>query len=150
MDQSGDEGTRSRLRLAAEQLYEDTRLRDALDDEQAARLLSWGTREIERAIREAGARSKEEAEAQVEERMVGVREVLARINRLVERYAQWSKEQRREEISALIEWLCRVRPERLTTGDVLRLEALPENLDAQAPQRVFSALFAALSGEEEE
>lgn len=150
MDDAGEEETRSRLRLAAEQLYEDTRLRDALDDEQAARLLSWGFGEIERAIRDAGAGSSGEAAAQVEERTATVREVLARINRLMEGYPQWSEGQRREQIGALIEWLCRVRPDRLTLADLLRLEALPGTADALAPRRAFSALLAALTGEEEE
>lgn len=150
MDQAGDQGTRSRLQLAAEQLYEDTRLRDALDDEQATRLLAWGYREIERAVKEAGDAATEEAAARVEERAATVREVLARINRLVEEYPQWSEKQRRYQIAQLTEWICRVRPAQLTLGDVIRLEGLPTGADSLAPDHIFDILLATLTGEEEE
>lgn len=149
MEEAGDKGTQSRLRLAAEQLYEDTRLRDALDDEQASRLLAWGYQAIARATWGPEAGLEKASAAHIEERGKTVREVIGLINRLMDSYAQRNEAERQRQIAALRDWLCRVRTEGLTIGDMLRLETLPSAVDEVAPDHIFSLLLAALVGDEE-
>jgi hypothetical protein len=146
MDQTGDERIQGQLRRAAEQLYEDTRLRDALDDSQARQLLSWGMRELQRA---ATLPVQEEAPS-LEERAAGLREVMGRINQFVEGYGRWSEGQRRQQMAALVEWLCRARASKLEIGDLMQLEALAASGTTLSPQELFTSLIAAVMGQEEE
>lgn len=150
MDDAGDQGDRSRLRLAAERLYDDTRLRDALDDDQAERLLSWGYNEIARTLAELPASEPEASDTQVEESTAPVREVIVRVNRLMDGYQQSSAAQRREQMARLVEWLCRVRLRRLQVGDLVRLEALSAAAGSLSRQEFFASLLALVAGEEEE
>lgn len=150
MDDAGDQGARSRLRLAAERLYDDTRLRDALDDDQAERLLSWGYNEIARTLAELPASEPEASDTQVEESTAPVREVIVRVNRLMDGYQQSSAAQRREQMARLVEWLCRVRLRRLQVGDLVRLEALSAAAGSLSRQEFFASLLALVAGEEEE
>jgi hypothetical protein len=150
MDDAGDQGARSRLRLAAERLYDDTRLRDALDDDQAERLLSWGYNEIARTLAELPASEPEASDTQVEESTVTVREVIVRVNRLMDGYQQSSAAQRREQMARLVEWLCRVHLRRLQVGDLVRLEALSAAAGSLSRQEFFASLLALVAGEEEE
>jgi hypothetical protein len=140
----------SQFRLAAERLYEDTRLRDGLDDSQAEQLLSWGLGEIERAVTEGGEGSAEAEATPLEERAETVREVIVRVNRLMDNYRQWTEGQRRDQMAHLVEWLCRVRPRPLQIGEMMRLEALSAAGSALSPQEFFATLFAVIAGEEEE
>jgi hypothetical protein len=149
MDDAGDQGARSRLRLAAERLYEDTRLRDALDDDQAERLLSWGYHEIARTLAQMPPGPPGEPGTQVEESTATVREVIVRVNRLMDGYQQWSATQRREQMAHLVEWLCRVHPRRLQVGDLVRLEALAATAGSLSRQEFFASLLALVAGEEE-
>jgi hypothetical protein len=149
MDDAGDQGARSRLRLAAERLYEDTRLRDALDDDQAERLLSWGYNEIARTLAQRTAVEPAALDTQVEESTATVREVIVRVNRLMDGYQQWSATQRREQMAHLVEWLCRVHPRRLQVGDLVRLEALAATAGSLSRQEFFASLLALVAGEEE-
>ncbi len=150
MDDSGNQGARSRLRLAAERLYEDTRLRDALDDDQAERLLSWGYREIAHSLAQRPAEEPAALERQAEEAAATVREVIAGVNRLMDGYQQWSPTQRRQQMDRLVEWLCRVHPRRLQVGELVRLEALAAAAGRLSRPEFFAALFALVAGEEEE
>jgi hypothetical protein len=150
---TGDASNRKRLsqfRLAAERLYEDTRLRDGLDDSQAEQLLSWGLAEIERSLKQAGETPTEAESTQIEERAETVRELIVRVNRLMDNYRQWTEGQRRDQMAHLVEWLCRVRPQPLQIGEMMRLEALSAAGSILSPQEFFTTLFAVIAGEEEE
>lgn len=148
MEQAGDERMQSRLRLAATQLYEDTRLRDALDDDQARRLLAWGYRAIAHATNAPKSTPEKDIASHIEERVETVREVIGGINRLIESYVQRNEVERQRQLGVLLDWLCRLRTEGLTIDIVMRLETLPTAMDEIAPDHVFDLLLAALAGEE--
>ncbi len=150
MNDSGDEQLRARLRQAAEQLYEDPRLRDALDDEQARQLLGWGMRELQRAARRVVGLPDAEAAPKLEEQAVTLREVIARINDYVQGHAQWSEGERREQIAGLATWLCRERPGALQIGDIVRLETIAAAGESLSPQELFSSLLTVVTSREEE
>jgi hypothetical protein len=141
MDEAGDDRFQAQLRQAIEQLYEDTRLRDALDDSQAQQLLAWGMRELGRAA---------ESGPELEERAATLREVLARVNQFVGGYAQWGEEQRREQMARLVGWLCHARDGELQIRDILQLEALSAAGETLSPQELFTALLAVVTRQEEE
>lgn len=150
MNDSGDERMQAQLRRAAEQLYEDSRLRDALDDEQAQQLLGWGMRELQRAARRVVALPATEAAPQLEEQAATLREVIARVNRFVQGYAQWSEGQRREQMAGLVEWLCRRPTGELQVGDIMQLERIAVTSDSLSPQELFSSLLSVVNSREEE
>lgn len=150
MSEAGDEPIQAQLQRAAEQLYEDTRLRDALDDEQAQQLLGWGLRELQRAASRVVALPATEAAPQLEEQAASVREVIARVNQFVQSYTQWSEGQRREQVARLVEWLCRGRVSDLQIGDIMALEKIAAAGDTLSPQELFASLLAAVTGREEE
>lgn len=150
MNESGDERMQAQLRRAAEQLYEDSRLRDALDDEQAQQLLGWGMRELQRAARRVVALPAAEAAPRLEEQAATLREVIARVNQFVQGYTEWSEGQRREQIARLVEWLCRGRAGELQIGDIVQLEKIAVTSDALSPQELFSSLLSVVTGREEE
>jgi hypothetical protein len=150
MNDYGDEQIRAQLRRAAEQLYEDPRLRDALDDEQARQLLGWGMQQLQRAARRVVALPAAEAAPELEEQAASLREVIARVNDYVQGYGQWSEAQRREQIAGLVEWLCRGRAADLQIGDVVRLETIAAAGDTLTPQELFSSLLTVITNREEE
>lgn len=150
MNEAGDERIGAQLQRAAEQLYEDTRLRDALDDEQAQQLLGWGVRELQRAATRVVALPEVDAAPQLEEQAASLREVIARVNQFVQGYGEWSAGQRREQIARLVDGLCRVRSAGLQLADILQLETLAAAGDALSPQEFFAALLAIVSGRDEE
>jgi len=79
---------RARLRKAAERLYEDSRLRDALTDEEAQRLLSWAYGRLERTVERTQEMPEEEAAPIVEGQSEAVESVVRRVNAIMDQFSQ--------------------------------------------------------------
>ncbi|MFQ5401722.1 MAG: hypothetical protein ACE5E7_19250 [Anaerolineae bacterium] len=73
-----------RQRDAEELLWQDSRLRAGLTDEQANRLLTWGTAVLRRSLVQTATMTDETADAFADELLARLRRVLRRTARLVE------------------------------------------------------------------
>lgn len=94
---------RARLRKAAEQIYEDSRLRDALTDEEAQRLLSWAYQRLEQAVEETEELPEEEAMPIVEGQSEAVQNVVRRVNAIMEQFSQTAEGEGSTSLTQLME-----------------------------------------------
>ena len=117
---------RAHLRKAAEQLYGDSRLRDALTDEEAQQLLSWAYRQLQRTVEETQEMGEEEAMPIVEGKSAAVKDVVRRVNTIM---AQFSQEAEADASQASFADILHHFEER-----ALRADDAPEGEMAPAPE----------------
>lgn len=120
---------RARLQRAAERLYEDSRLRNALTDEEAQRLLSWAYGRLEKAVEGTQGMPEEEAMPVVEERSETVRSVVRRVNAIMGQFSQAAEEERSVSLARFAEALRQVEKRAEQREDVPAAEA-PTATDA--------------------
>lgn len=77
-------------RLAVEQLASDSALRDALDDDQAQRLVNWGLARIRSSAEAAATLPQRQSDEVVSEIVQAVRTVMMRVNDLVDKQVRGS------------------------------------------------------------
>ncbi|MDX1664545.1 MAG: hypothetical protein R3272_12185 [Candidatus Promineifilaceae bacterium] len=134
---------------ATEDLYSDSRLRDALDDEQAEVLLAWGLQQIESAIEAAEPEQlMARDDGNIEETTKAVKSVIRMINRMTTELPQASLAQSREYLMLFVDALCDVDARTVQVSDMLALEDLANNREEMEGDAIFRRLVdVILSGE---
>jgi len=102
-DQEQARASHARLRKAAERLYEDIRLRDALTDEEAQRVLSWAYGRLERAVEHTKEMPEEEAMPIIEERSERVERVVRRVNAIMNQFSQTAEGERSTSLTHFVQ-----------------------------------------------
>ncbi len=74
------------MRQAGERLTEDSRLRDALTDEQAQQLFDWGLAQIQVTVESTLDLADEPAGRQLDAQVTKVRRVMRQVNQMVENW----------------------------------------------------------------
>lgn len=149
---------RARLRKAAERLYEDSRLRDALTDEEAQQLLSWAYHRLEQAAARAEEMpgkelSDEAATPSFESQSDAVVSVVRRVNAIMEEYARTDKIESERLLASLVEDVDQVDERPPQAEDMLAAAMLvesPEELDRDGLFQRLMDLVSAEEGEEAE
>lgn len=91
-----------RQREAADQIWGDSSLRDALNDQQAAQLLDLVVDHIQAQLNQTVDMTEAEAEAFTGELVTAVRQVLLRTNRLVDGLAGWDDDEAASQVYQFI------------------------------------------------
>jgi hypothetical protein len=139
-----------RHQLAAERLLDNSSLRDALDDEQAQRLLDWGLAHLSRHAAETAHLPDDEAEAILDEVTTAVSRVMKEVNRLVDSSAGMDETETRQRWQRLVEGLDRLQPGCATRALLAESEEIVEHRQAFTDRELFEALMALLALQEEE
>ena len=142
-DQEAARVSRARLRKAAEQLYGDSRLRDALTDEEAQQLLSWAYRQLEQAVNRNDAMTEEESAPIVEEKSDAVKDVVRRINAIMDQFAQAAEADSDISQGAFAETLHQFeeRAEQADDAPVDEMASVPEMPPTEGPELERDELF---------
>lgn len=148
-EEEGARAKRSRLRKAAEQLYEDSRLRDSLTDEEAQKLLSWAYNQLEQTVENTEAMPEEKAMPIVEGRSEAVKKVVRRVNAIMEEFSREGEGERRRSLASLAEVLDRAREHKAPGGASLEMDLAAEQNIEMDRERLFQHLMEAITAEEE-
>lgn len=141
-----------RYRRAAERIWENSSLRDDLDDDQAKRLLDWGTVYLKNAANETAELPDEDAENLLETKTEQVSGVIRQVNRLTGAVANKDQQQISDHLEDL-----RHKVDHLTDFPTLTSEvmerwdtAIAEGTISKADSaQIFEQLMNLLDGEEE-
>lgn len=147
MDESEKE---AQLRQASERLYADSRLRDALTDEQAEQLLAWGFEQVEHGIEHTQTLPAAEATAVFERRLEAVRNALRLVNQIVAQLPEASEAQSRKYVTHLVDALCAVDARIVQVNDMLALEELVVRREALESAELFQRLSEIMGTQPEE
>jgi hypothetical protein len=144
--QSEDRKVNRRYRRAAERIWENSSLRDELNDDQAQRLLDWGSGYLKKVVNETAELADNDAENILEALTERVTGLMRQVNRLTRAMTSGDEQEVSEHLKALREKLDGLLE---TTADsstnVEQLMALPE----QDRDHIFETLMTWLDGEEE-
>ncbi|MDX1689114.1 MAG: hypothetical protein R3248_14115 [Candidatus Promineifilaceae bacterium] len=157
-DQKEARAGRSRLGKAAERLYEDSRLRDALTDEEAQQLLSWAYHRLEQAATRAEEMSRkdlsgEAATPNFESQSDAVVSVVRRVNAIMDEYARTDSIESERLLASLVEDVDRAGERPAQAEDMLAAAMLvesPEELNRDGLFQRLMDLVTAGEGEEAE
>lgn len=148
-DQEGAMAGRAQLRKAAEQLYEDSRLRDALTDEEAERLLSWAYGRLEQAVERAEAMPEEEAMPLLDERSDAVKAIVRRVNAIMDEFSQPAEGENRRSLASLTEVLDEAGERMAPEEASLEMELMAERSGELDRETLFQRLMDVITVEEE-
>ena len=140
---------RARLRQAGESLYGDSRLRDALTDDQARKVLQWAESEVKREVERTIDLPVTEAAQNVEERTEKVKEVVRQINRLASELPETTPARSREYLMQFVEALCEVDARQIDMNDILALQEMAVERKELDNSAIFQRLMAIVNSEEE-
>jgi hypothetical protein len=135
-----------RYRIAAERIWENSSLRDELNDEQAQRLLDWGSDYLKKVANETAELADNDAENILDAQTEKVTGLMRQVNRLTKAVTNGDDQEVMEHLKALqgnLDGLLDAAGD--STTNAAQLLALPE---AEGDQ-VFEALMTLLDGEEE-
>jgi hypothetical protein len=124
-----------------ERLYEDSRLRDSLSDDQAEKLLAWGYSQLQQELERVQALPGEEALPALESQTDAVRTVLRLVNRFVAQLPEASRAQSREYVAQLVDALCEVDARTVQINDMLALEKLVDRRELLESAEIFRQLL---------
>jgi hypothetical protein len=144
--QSENRKVNRRYRRAAERIWENSSLRDELNDDQAQRLLDWGSGYLKKVASETAELADNDAENILEAQTERVTGLMRQVNRLTRAMTGGDNQEVSEHIKGLrrnLDGLLDTTGERST--DVDQLMALP----LTDTDQVFEALMTLLDGEEE-
>ncbi|HZD10333.1 MAG TPA: hypothetical protein VE553_03245 [Candidatus Binatia bacterium] len=136
-------------RRASDRLVSDSSLRDALDDDQAQRLLDWGLAQVRNSAEKARKLPAAQARAAMESAVQSVRNVMQQTNRLVEQVTQGNDDMY-VAVLKLVEALYELDDSTILLRDLMSLEDLARNRSDFDRQAIFSHLMSLIGGEEEE
>lgn len=148
-EQEGARAKRSRLRKAAEQLYEDSRLRDSLTDDEAQELLSWAYKQLEQVVDSTEAMPEEEATPIVEGQRETVKQVVQRVNAIMEAFSREGEGKSRRSLASLAEVLEEAGKPPTPDEAALEMELMAEREGELDREGLFRRLMDALPAEEE-
>ncbi|MFZ0545080.1 MAG: hypothetical protein WAM60_06565 [Candidatus Promineifilaceae bacterium] len=144
--EAGSRKISRRYRRAAERLVENSSLRDELNDEQAKRLLDWGSSYLKKVVNKTADLADEDAENILEAQTERVSGVMRQVNRLTRAITSGDQPALAEHLKALKGHL-----------DGLQNTADPNAIDVEQwlassngdRTQLFEALMALIDGEEE-
>jgi hypothetical protein len=139
-----------RHQLAAERLLDNSSLRDALDDDQAERLLDWGLAHVSRTAAATAHLPDEEAEATLDEVTTTVSRVMKEVNRLADDAAEMDESEARQRRQRLVDNLHRLQPGCAAAGLLAEGEEIMQRRQAVPSRELFENLMALLAGQDEE
>jgi hypothetical protein len=144
--QAGNRKVNRRYRRAAERIWENSSLRDELNDDQARRLLDWGSLYLKKVAGKTAGLTDDDADQMVEDQTIQVSNVIRQVNQLARGMTSGDPQEFSERLQALKNSLAGLTdvPGQLTTT-MDQLGASPEGDQAQ----VFEELMIMLDGEEE-
>lgn len=135
-----------RYRRAAERIYENSSLRDELNDEQAKRLLDWGNSYLKKVADETAELADEDAETVLDEKTEQVSNVMRQVNQLTKSVAVGDSQEMSAQLRALRKGIDGLKD---VSGDSsAELEQVTDLSEAERSQ-VFESLMSVLDGEEE-
>ena len=132
----------ARLRRASERLYEDSRLRDSVTDEQAEQLLAWGIAHVEEEVTRTAQLPEGDATPVIEAQTDAVRSVLHLVNQIVSQLPEATQAGSREYMGQLVDALCEVDSRTVHINDMLALEKLVARREELAGSEIFEKLLA--------
>lgn len=148
-EEEGARTKRSRLRKAAEQLYEDSRLRDSLTDDEAQKLLSWAYKQLEQTVDSIEAMPEEEAMPIVEGQRETVKKVVQRVNAIMGAFSREGEGKSHRSLASLVEVLDQEgKPPTLDEAS-LEMELMAERESELDRDGLFRRLMDAITAEEE-
>jgi hypothetical protein len=139
-----------RHQLAAERLLDNSSLRDALDDDQAQRLLDWGLSHLSRHAAETAHLPDDEAEAILDEVTTAVSRVMKEVNRLADDATEMDESEARQRRQRLVENLHRLQPGCAADHLLVESEELMLRRQDVSSRELFENLMALLAGQDEE
>lgn len=136
-----------RQRDAAERLWADGRLRDALSDEPAEKLLDWVVRYVKSELNVTVDMPDEEAQGYADELVTAVRRLLIHINQLVADLPQLDEAEAAAQVDQFL-----LRWHELTGQDVagVRFDLLSPDRQTWQKMEIFQRIMAILTAEPEE
>lgn len=144
--QSQNRTLRRRYRRAAERIYENSSLRDELNDEQAKRLLDWGNRYLKKVADKTAELADEDAEIVLDEQTEHVSSVMRQVNQLTKSVAAGDPQEMSDQLQALRKGIDGLKD---VSGDsAVALDQMAVLSEAERSQ-VFKSLMSVLEGEEE-
>lgn len=143
------ERRRSQLRRAEERLYEDSRLRDALTDEQARTILQWAESQVEREVERTIDLPVTEATQGIEERTEKIKKVVRHVNRLATTLPDATPAQSREYLMQFVDAVCEVDARKVNINDILALQEMVVERKELDNSDIFRRLMAIVGSEEE-
>ena len=148
-EQEGARTKRSRLRKAAEQLYEDSRLRDSLTDDEAQKLLSWAYKRLEQTVDSTEAMPEEEAMPIVEGQRETVKKVVQRVNAIMGAFSREGEGKSHRSLASLVEVLDQEGKSPTLDEASLEMELVTEREGELDREGLFRRLMDAITAEEE-
>lgn len=145
IDKNDSRKIRQRYRKAAEPLYENSSLRDELDDEQAQKLLDWGSRYLKKMANETAELDEEQAETIMETRAEQVSGVMRQVNRLTRAVTSGEQQELSEHLSALRRKMDALGKPSSLSDTVLEQKLTSGELDRE---QLFKSLMSMLDEEE--
>jgi hypothetical protein len=139
-----------RHQLAAERLLDNSSLRDALDDDQAQRLLEWGLAHVRLAAYETAELPDEEAETVMDEVTTAVSRVMKEVNRLVDGATTMDDEEAGQRRQNLVENLIHLQPGCATVALTAEGQDILARRQELTRPELFERLMALLAAQDEE
>lgn len=139
-----------RHQLAAERLLDNSSLREALDDEQAQRLLDWGLAHVSHAVAQVAHLPDEEAEAILDEVTTAVSRVMKEVNRLVDGAAVMDDAEAQQRWQQLIDNLRRLQPSGATTAVAAEGQQILQRRQVITGPDLFESFMTLLATQDEE
>jgi hypothetical protein len=139
-----------RHQLAAERLLDNSSLRDALDDDQAQRLLDWGLAQVRFAVYETAELPDAEAETALDEVTTAVSRVMKEVNRLVDGASTMDDEEAHQRRQQLVEHLAPLQPGCATGALAAEVADILARRQELTRPELFERLMALLAVQDEE